>query len=349
VSAVGAQRAGVAAWTPRVLIAGDGEGSGYRRAPTGCTVVYEVATAQHRQLGVVVEVAVRDYGDGTIRRHETVEQKRVTRLGGAGGVVPSFARAPVVLAYRGGHDLRSLLTGVARGDPDIRRSGVGGVRHTVWTDCRTPVVDAVHGELDRLGPLYIADGHHRMAAAERFGHGHVLAVLFPSDEMRVFGYHRYVSRPRGTALPDVLAAIAARPMTVELKESSGPGAVAPEPGVVGVCTGGRWFRLRLRAPSPDTPVRDTLDVVALDDGILAPVFGISDARDHADATPLPTGARDPDRIAGWCADHDALAFLPYPPDVEHVMSVADAGSLLPAKSTWFAPKIDPTLLLHAPD
>lgn len=347
-SAVWATRRSVAVRPPRVLIAG-GDGSDYGRAPTGCAVVYEVASAEHRQLGVVVEVSVRDYGDGTIRRHETVEPNRVIRLGGAGGAVPSFARAPVVLAHRGSDELRALLAEVSRGEPDVRRPGAGGVRHTVWTDCRASVVDAVHRELDRLGPLYIADGHHRMAAAERFGHGYVLAVLFPGDEMRVFGYHRYVSRPRGTALPDLLGAIAARPETAELRECAAAEAAAAEPGVVGVCTGDRWFRLRLRAPSPEAPVRDALDVVALDDGILAPVFGVTDAREYTDATPSPTGGCDPDRIARWCVEHDALAFLPCPPAVEHIMSVADAGSLLPAKSTWFAPKIDPTLFLHAPD
>lgn len=329
---------GAAVRPPRVMIA---DGTGYEAVPAGNAVVYEVATVEHRQLGVVVEVAVPDPDDGSIRRHECVDSSRVRRLA---SVSDACARAPVVMAYHASSELRSLLASVTPGHPETWRTVPGGVRHTVWT-VPGGMADAIHAALDGLGPLYIADGHHRMAAAERTGRDTVLAALFPADEMLVFGYHRYVAPAAGTSRRAALDAVAARPAVAELLECRSPGAAMPEPGVVGVCTGDRWFRLRLRAPAPDTPVRDSLDVVALDDGVLTPVFGKSDTRAGHGTAPSPGGDVDADRVARWCTDRGVLAFLPHPPEVSHIISVADAGSLLPPKSTWFAPKIDPSLFL----
>lgn len=307
-------------------------------------IVYRLAVGDHEQTGVVVEVPVEDYRNGRVRRHEATRDDRERELSefqAAAGI----ELVPVTLAHPVRPALRGLLCDVVAAEPDLHMVSGDGLAQSVWLVRDTALATKIEAELAEVGPLYIADGHHRLAVAERHlgelpadrgetAADFVLGALFPADEMRVFGYHRGVPRPQGMTAAELLGALARRSAVTDLQECSG----APpqtEPGKVLVCLDGRWHRLSLRAPTGSVDARSALDVVVLEDGVLAPL--LAGAEPDGAVTPLP-GSFDPDAMERWCADHDAVGFLLHPPSVEQLMAVSDEGLLMPAKSTWFDPK-----------
>ncbi|TCP57111.1 uncharacterized protein (DUF1015 family) [Tamaricihabitans halophyticus] len=310
----------------------------YTSVPVPSVVVYRVGSGAHWQTGVIAEVSIEDYRAGRIRRHESTQPERERRLDEyteAAGI----EQVPVTLTHPTRATLRGLLAEVASSQPDVHVVA-GGLAHSVWTRHDAGLADAVQRELDEIDALYIADGHHRMAAAERYASrratpGYTMAALFPSEEMRILGYHRCVTRPAGMSTPDILAALAALPGTARIEECV---AAAPAPGAVAVYLDGRWYRLWLRPPRESATPRDELDVVVLDEGILAPLFGVTGADTHGALTLLPGGG-DSAEAGRWCAAHDAIGFLLHAPSIEQVMAVSDAGMVMPAKSTWFDPKV----------
>ncbi len=333
--------------------------------PTGpAVVVYRLESGGHRQTGVIVEVSVAAYRDGRVRRHEATDPERERRLVEFTGSTGT-EQVPVLLMHPSRPRLAALLDRVTAGPPTVRLSPRGGPAHSVWFTTEPVLVRALGEELAGIDTCYIADGHHRMAAATRYadrspGPGsdgdpaYTLAAVFPSGQLRILGYHRYVTRPPGRAAADLLGAIAARPVTAHLAECSAAEAVRTGPGVVGMHLDGRWYRVWLRTPAErtddgaaavSTDARAALDVVALDEGILAPVLGIGRVDADTDVTPFHDD-EDPAGIQRWCAGHDAMAFLLHPPSVEEVMAVADAGAVMPPKSTFFTPKAGTGLFIR---
>lgn len=319
----------------------------YTRPSAPAVVVYRLGTGRSQQTGVVVEVAIDDYRNGRIRRHEATQPERERRLDEiteAAGI----EHMPVMLTHPDRARLRSLLTGIAAGEPDVHLISADGTAHTVWIRHDADLAQAVQAETGHVETLYIADGHHRMAAAERYagrrshlGGDHAsaftLAALFPSDEMRILGYHRCLPMPEGTAASEVLEVLAAQPVTARIEECASAETAHPAPGAVSVRLDGRHYRLWLRVPREHEHVRASLDVVALDEELLPAVLGIAGAGSQPRNTPVP-GGNGTGGAGCWCAKHEAIRFLPHPPGVEQVMAVSDAGLVMPPKSTWFHPK-----------
>lgn len=299
-------------------------------------VAYRVEAAGHRQTGLVVEVAVEDYRYRRIRPHEAThpeQERELDELAEATG----REQVPVTLTYPARRSPRPALGAITSGTPEVVHTDEGGVTHTVWSRRDAELTRRIHEDLDRIGALYIADGHHRMAAADRRANRRgsaefTLAVLFPSNEMRVLGYHRSVARP-DTSHAEVLAALAAQPVISGIEECSAESA-RTAPGGVLMCLDGTWYRISLRTLHGSADIRSALEVVALDESILPRAFGPFDGQ--ATAARLP--AEDPHQAARWCAERGLIGFLPPPPDVEQIMAVSDAGQVMPPKSTWFAPK-----------
>ena len=322
-------------------------------ASENATVVYRLELGEHRQTGVVVEAALEGYRRGRIRRHEATDPDRVHRVGELLSAT-ELELLPVTLVHRPRRRLQALLAQVTRHEPDGRLRTPDGPTQTVWL-VRTPeLADAIRQQLAALDVLYIADGHHRLAAAERYARQHcpdggdlaacfVLAILFPSDEVRVLGYHRCVARPVGSA-ETLLQAVARQPVTERVHECAPEEVPQPAPGQVGLWLDGRWYRVWLR-PGPATagPLA-TLDVVALENGILGPVLGVGAGTDPRVST-LP-GSLGAEEIARRCAEKDMVGFLLHAPGIDQVMAVSDAGLVMPPKSTWFAPKARPGLLIR---
>ncbi|RCW45723.1 uncharacterized protein (DUF1015 family) [Halopolyspora algeriensis] len=354
---------GITTRPPRVLVAtqrcaGTTEGAtdpvrirqhlntgGYTRPPAPAVIVYRMGSDRHRQTGVVVEVSIDDYRTGRIRRHEATQPERERRLNEiieATGI----EHMPVTLAHPSRARLSSLLTEIAAGEPDVHLDAADGITHTAWIRHDAELARTIQDELGHIDTLYIADGHHRMAAAERYagrrsrlGEDHAgaftLAALFPSDEMRILGYHRCLPLPEGMSASDVLERLAAQPVTARVEECASTETASPAPGIVTVRLDGRSYRLWLRAPRESEHVRASLDIVTLDEELLPAMFGTVESRPRG--APV-FAAENTGGATCWCAERDAIGFFPHPPSVEQVMAVSDAGLVMPPKSTCFHPK-----------
>jgi uncharacterized protein (DUF1015 family) len=239
---------------------------------------------------------------------------------------------------------------VQRGAPTYDLVTQDAVAHQLWV-----VGDAAQARLEALfravPALYVADGHHRSAAASRVhalrkgqagDHGHFLAVVFPHDQMQILAYNRLVRDPQRRS-PQALLAELQQILDVEPAETPAP----DHPQAFGIYLGQRWWHAHVRPGTfdPRDPVA-SLDCSLAQDQLLEPLFGIKDPRTSKDVDFVGgiRGYQELERrvdAEGW-----ALALHLYPTRVEQVMSVSDAGQIMPPKSTWFEPKLRSGLFVH---
>ena len=311
--------------------------------------VYAQRMGDHRQTGLVACAAVEEYDRDVIKKHEKTradkEDDRVRHID-----TLSAHDEPVFLTYRAVAEIDRAVEDVKRAAPTYDLVTPDGVGHQLW------VVPPEAGQrieaLFRSVPaLYVADGHHRSAAASRVharrrgqpgGHGAFLAVVFPHDQMQVLAYNRLVRDPKGRS-PDAL--LGALREVVDLEPAGSPRPDAPLS--FGVFVGGRWWRAKVRPGSFDArdPVA-SLDCSILQDLLLAPLFGIHDPRTSKDVD-FVGGIRGPEELErrvkeeGW-----SLALHLFPTRIEQLIAVSDAGKLMPPKSTWFEPKLRSGLFVH---
>jgi uncharacterized protein (DUF1015 family) len=286
-------------------------------------------------------VPVTDPGDRRVLRHEAVRPGR-TDLLTRHLVEVGMSSSPISLTYRTDDVLDAAIVDGCAGEPVLEADG-DGIHQTVW---------ALSGEAADLlmaamgdRPLYVTDGHHRLAAAVEARHrnpgiddGHPLqwtqAVLFPDAEMQVLAAHRRVGDRAGRSADELIDALSAiGPLTpcVDVAEARPDG-----PGTVGVYVGGRWFSMDLPAASGKRAV-DLLDVSRLQDGILAPVLGVTDPGSDPmiDYVPEPVGIAS---LVDRCEADRRVGFVLHPTSVAEMMAVADEDGLMPPKSSYFEPK-----------
>ncbi len=311
--------------------------------------VYRLTMDGRAQAGLFGLVTVGEYDDDTILKHEkTRPDKEDDRTR---HIVTQRAHAePVMLTYRGTPAVNALVAQAMQGaplyaftaEPAPAQAG-DGVRHEVW---RMPDPDAVREAFRLVPKLYVADGHHRSAAASRAAKevtdsdeaGGFMAVLFPMEEMRILPYNRVIYRlPAG---PDAfLATLRER---FDLEDDASP---EPAPGHVALYLNGRWFGLALPETARDT-VADTLDVARLGEHLLEPLLGITDPRTDAGIGFVGgiRGTEELERLVDSGKADLAISMAATRP--EELLSVSDAGQLMPPKSTWFEPKLRSGLLVH---
>jgi uncharacterized protein (DUF1015 family) len=317
--------------------------------------VYRMTTGEHTQTGVALVGSVRAYVEQRIRRHElTRPDKENDRMRNIATL--NAQTGPVLLAYRANAALGALVTAATSSAPLFTVTGPNEVVHTVWRVAAPAAVAELAAAFEGLGTLYIADGHHRSAAAARVAaerrgaagasHEFFLAVAFPHDEMRVLDYNRVVRDLNGRS-PDLLLARIRESFAV----TAAPGRVAPaRPKTFGMYLAGRWYELEASAalmPRHD-PVA-SLDVSLLQDRLLGPLLGIGDPRTDAriDFVGGVRGLLELERRVD--TGSAAVAFALHPTRMVELMAVADAGKLMPPKSTWFEPKLADGLLSHVLD
>ncbi|MEB3369679.1 DUF1015 family protein [Saccharopolyspora mangrovi] len=312
----------------------------YPHLPEPAVVVYRIAEGGHEQTGIVVEVSVDDYRAGRIRPHEATQSER-ERLLTEFTELSGIEQMPVMLAHSPSGELRSATEEVASTEPDVDFTAADGTRHTAWVRHDPELARAIERGVGRFEALHITDGHHRMAAAEHYaaqrhdlGPDHpaafTAAALFPTDDMRVHGYHRCLPVSGGSAA-GVLEKLMSLPTTAWWEKRP---VATPEPGAVVVRFADESYLMGLRSSAAPGHVRASLDVVALDEEVL-PALGIE---------PISCGNGAPEHCRH--AADEAVRFLVRPPGIEQIMAVSDAGLVLPPKSTWFSPKPAPGLFLR---
>jgi uncharacterized protein (DUF1015 family) len=311
--------------------------------------VYAQRMGEHRQVGLVACASVDEYDRDAIKKHEKTradkEEDRVRHID-----TLSAHDEPVFLTYRAVPEIDALVAEVTTATPEYDLRTPDLVEHRLWVV--PPALGArLEGLFRDVPALYVADGHHRSAAASRVHaarrgkpgeHGAFLAVVFPHDQMQILAYNRLLKDPQRRSPGQLLAALGE---VMDVAPASDP--KPPHPLVFGVYSGGRWYHAHVRAGTFDAqdPVA-SLDCSLAQDQILAPLFGIADPRTsrNVDFVGGIRGAGELERRVneeGW-----SMALHLYPTRIEQLISVSDAGQLMPPKSTWFEPKLRSGLFVH---
>ncbi len=319
--------------------------------------LYRQVMGEHAQVGIVGVCSVDEYDADVIKKHEkTRKDKEDDRTR---HVMTLRAHAgPVFLTYRGEQAINQLVAAAMRDlKPLYDFVAPDGVGHTVWRVSGAPA-EELERAFAAVPALYVADGHHRSASASRARaaaraenprhdgteeYNRFLAVLFPAEELRIMAYNRVVHDLNGLSPEQFMARVKENFEVV-------PGA-QPEPGKRGrfsMYLGGEWFELR--APSELLEVEDpvaSLDAAILQSHLLGPVLGIDDPR-TSERIDFVGGIRGTGELVKRVEARGGagVAFSLYPLGVEQLMAVADAGRVLPPKSTWFEPKLRSGLLIH---
>lgn len=319
--------------------------------------VYQQKMGNHVQAGVVAALSVAEYDAGLIKRHElTRKDKEDDRTRHVDEL--NANDEPVFLTYRQLAAIDALVDQVRAGAPLYDFVADDGIGHTVWV-VPSELAANLQQAFQQVPALYVADGHHRTAAAARVGrerkaknpqhrgdepYNYFMAVLFPHNQLQILDYNRVV-KDLGGLSPEAFLSKVAEKFRVE-KASSG----RPEKRhQFGMYFQGQWYRLEAIPGSfrEDDPI-GSLDVSILQENLLAPVLGITDPRTDK-RIDFIGGIRGLSALEQRVAEGWAVAFALYPTSLEQVMAVADAGLIMPPKSTWFEPKLRSGLLVRTLD
>jgi len=296
----------------------------------------------HRQRGFAALADFGDYASGQFRRHELTrpdkEDDRVTLIRHLGALT-----GPVLAAYPDLPELTAEMDRIESSGPPIAEvTDERGVRHAFW---RVPNPDQVVKLFAKVSRAYIADGHHRAAAASRLarenpGPSGILTVFFPASELKVLPYHRLVLK-LDPLNPESLLTAAKKTFDVTEVPSAPPG----ETGKIGLFVAGKWYQLQWRAEPNGNPVAK-LDASALQDRLLGPALGVKDPRTDARLDFVGgihgTAALEKKVRAGEAAAAFSLPAV----SLSQIFAVADANQIMPPKSTWFEPKLRSGLFVH---
>ncbi len=330
------------------------------RDSEACYYVYRLTMDGHSQTGLVAAASVPDYDSNRIRRHEFTrpdkEDDRVRQIDAL-----NAQTGPVFLAYPMAPDVDANLAQVTGATPDVDIVADTGVRHELWVLRERAVIEKLTAAFNAMPALYIADGHHRSASASRIAvtrraanpahtgeesYNYFLSVIFPHHQLRILDYNRVVKDLNGLSVEQLLA-------RAQENFSVVPSAAAVKParmGEFGLYLPGQWYRLTLRPeliPADDPVAR--LDVSLLAHYFIEPILGISDPRRDA-RIDFVGGIRGLSELEKRVdSGQMAVAFSLHPTQMEDLMAVADAGEVMPPKSTWFEPKLADGLVSHMLD
>ena len=320
-----------------------------RQDPKPSFYLYRQVMGKHSQTGLVAAASCQDYLDNVVKKHELTrpdkEDDRVRHIEAL-----NSQTGPVFLTYRAVAKLDELFGKQTAGPPNLDFTAQDGVRHTAWTIAEDATLASIEAEFARIPSLYIADGHHRCAAAARVcklrngaGHsGRFLAVIFPHNQLQILPYNRVLKDLNGLTPEALLQKLDA---VFVLKDAG-----APQPSrkhELGFFLGGKWRTLHFRpqfAAAHDS--LEKLDVTLLQKFVLAPLFGIDDPR-TSNRIQFVGGIRGTAELEKLVQSGAyACAFSLFPTSIEDLMNIADAGGIMPPKSTWFEPKLRDAMFCH---
>jgi uncharacterized protein (DUF1015 family) len=319
-----------------------------------CYYVYRLTDRDRRQTGLAAVASLADYQSNRIRKHElTTPVKETDRVRQIDAV--NAQTGPVMIGYPAAPEVDAMLAAATKGAPDVDVTADDGVRHQLWVIDDDATIAALTRAVDALPALYIGDGHHRTAAAARVAqargegtgsHRHFLAVLFPHHEMTILDYNRVVRDLNGRSPDEFLAALRDR---FSVAASDRP--VRPTASTeFGMYLAGRWYRLTIRpdlVPKSDPIGR--LPITLLTRNVIEPLLGITDPRTDT-RIDFVGGGRGIAELERRVSSGDmAVAFALYPTQMGDLMAVADAGGIMPPKSTWFEPKLADGMVNHVLD
>ena len=315
-----------------------------------CFYLYRQIMGKHTQVGLVAAASCEEYLRGAIKKHELTrpdkEDDRARHIEAL-----NAQTGPVFLTYRANAELDKFIARkIAFKKSDVDFTARDGVRHTAWVISDADKVKYIETQFSTIPSLYIADGHHRCAAAARIfrsrhgaGHsGQFLAVIFPHNQMQILPYNRVV-KDLNNWTPEQLLEILGAVFAIDPNGTAQP-ACKHE---IGLYMQGKWqtLGLRIKLTAPRNSI-DSLDVSLLQEHILSPVFGIDDPRTSKRINYVGgiRGSAELEKLVN--SGEYACAFSMFPMSIEDLMSIVDAGGIMPPKSTWFEPKLRDAMFCH---
>ncbi len=322
--------------------------------------VYRLAVGEHAQTGLIAEIPVDEFDSGGIKKHEHTRRDKEDVLVRYRDEVRASS-TPISLTYPADDSIDDIVARARREDPLIDFTSDDGVHQTIWFVSDSREIEGLKEAFARFDALYLTDGHHRTAVCQKWAakrraenpnhtgdepYNFVLTAIFPDDQMRILEYNRLVHDLNGMSRDAFLERIE-RHFTVEpLNVAAADEARPDRRHQFSMYLGGKWYSLTLpeERVDEDDPVR-CLDVCLLQDYVLAPVLGIEDPRQDPRIDYVP-GAFGLDEIERRVDEGWAVGFACHPTSVRELMAIADAGEVMPPKSTWFDPKVRSGLLVR---
>lgn len=319
--------------------------------------IYQLTMDGRTQTGIAACASLDDYLEGRIKKHEnTREEKEQDRICHVDTL--SAQTGPIFLAYRSNAAINAVVNRImAEDQPLYDFTAPDGIGHKMWKISMTEDVKQIQDAFAAIGEIYIADGHHRAASAVKVGlkrreaypdyngseeFNYFLSVLFPDDQLMIMDYNRSVRDLNGLSTEEFLDKVRENFHVEALSEASHP----KQKGQISMYLEGQWYLLTISEElSAITDAVESLDVSLLQNYLLKPILGIEDPRtdDRIDFIGGIRGLKELERRA----DTDMkVSFAMYPTSIGELFAVADAGLLMPPKSTWFEPKLRSGLLIH---
>ncbi|MDO5348912.1 MAG: DUF1015 family protein [Lachnospiraceae bacterium] len=323
---------------------------------TPCYYIYQLTMNGRSQTGIVACSSVDDYVNQIVKKHEnTREEKEIDRIRHVD--TTDAHTGPIFLAYRAAEEIDRMVHQVCTGTPIYDFVSDDGIGHKVWKIAAPGLVKRIEAAFDRVPATYIADGHHRAASAVKVGlkrrqenpnytgaepFNYFLSVLFPDEQLMIMPYNRVVKDLNGLSEEEFLSRIGEEFIVTE----KGMNPFSPDrKGTFGMYLGNKWYCLEAKPEIvSDDPVKG-LDVSVLQDALLGPVLGIGDPRTDK-RIDFIGGIRGLKELERRVAEDMTVAFSMYPTSIQELLDVADAGLLMPPKSTWFEPKLRSGIFIH---
>lgn len=322
-----------------------------------CYYLYEQVMDGRSQTGIAACASIDDYVSGVIKKHENTradkEQDRIRHVD-----VCNMQTGPIFLAYRADSVLREITDAVKETAPLYDFTAEDGISHRVWRIDENAQIAAVRERFSAIPAVYIADGHHRCASAVKVGlkrreqhpgytgeeaFQYFLSVLFPDEELRILDYNRVVRDLNGYTAQEFLEKLSES----FLVEKAGKTPVRPaQKATFGMYLEDEWYRLRAKPAILSEDAVEGLDVSLLQNHLLGPILGVLDPKTDK-RIDFVGGIRGLEELERRVHTDMRVAFSMFPTSIGELFAVADAGKLMPPKSTWFEPKLRSGLFLHS--
>lgn len=321
--------------------------------------LYQIQMGDHVQTGLVAVASVDDYLEGRIKKHEFTrpakEDDRTTHI-----LTSKAQTGPVFCIFRSDPNLKKIFDELTNDEPEFNFTADDGVRHTLWVIKKAEHANSITDAFARFDAIYIADGHHRSAAGTRAAEkyrekypefngdeefNYFLTVIFPDDEMNILAYNRVLKDLSGMSEQEFVDGLKSKFDVAEVasKEEAEP----KDNYEYGMYLDGKWYKLKAHDSVIDrTDPVESLDVQVLARNVLKPMLKIEDPRTdpRIDFVGGIRGLKELEKLVK--SGEWKLAFALYPTSVEQLLRVADAGKVMPPKSTWFEPKLRSGMVVH---
>jgi len=322
---------------------------------TPCYYIYELTMNGRVQTGIVACASIDDYANGVIKKHEnTRAEKETDRICHVDAC--NAQTGPIFLAYRANPKIREVVGRTKEKQPLYDFISEDGIRHRVFCISDSTEIAVIQNAFAGIGEIYIADGHHRAASAVKVGFmrreknpdytgeeefNYFLSVLFPDEELMIMDYNRVIRDLGGYGKSEFLEKVKEIFETELLADLQKP----REKGNISMYLAGKWYALTIRERDRREDPVEGLDVSLLQNLFLDPVLGIKDPKTD-DRIDFVGGIRGLEELERRVDEDCAVAFAMYPTSIQELFAVADAGKLMPPKSTWFEPKLRSGLFIH---